>query len=441
METSTPRLSHPTNRDPDLSRSDTYTRYLEAAIDSDGPLNRYRELLPYLKSKDVPSLRSAETTSLLRINNGQCRQWHLNDAYSLKKTFEEEQEPWQYQVLLVRQGSIYTEPSVIEVVSLELDIPPTIWFLILSGSRNISNIGIIPDTPNASLERQHILHVGNQWLLLVNPLTRSQPQTGSIFFQSGWRKGSSLFIAIVLLDEKDVSIPVLTRKKDYMRFPGMPKYRIFDQYGSLASRPSATEPKTNRDADNYNLSNRSHSYIAFHRWKYAITRFVSERIEDVGQYGDGNFLLVCVEALLSIQSCNPPWCISLIDHENGDSWGRYTGERLFEDSHQQRWAELRDELDSHRETLLWLAYFIKTNFNLEETKAKIACSGLQGNFERFVKEVEIAEVRSRDQIGILSSRKATEMAQMSIAESKRVMIRESDRIMILLNSALADGEA
>lgn len=86
------------------------------------------------------------------------------------------------------------------------------------------------------------------------------------------------------------------------------------------------------------------------------------------------------------------------------------------------WTRLRGEADHQRLNLTALPSFVASNFDSNEKLLKRKLNELQGKWERYVKELEMAESRLRDHIAILASQKSTEMAERSIAESKRVIL-------------------
>ena len=89
------------------------------------------------------------------------------------------------------------------------------------------------------------------------------------------------------------------------------------------------------------------------------------------------------------------------------------------------WNGLRDEIGRHRVTLQALPEFVETNFDMSKKSLIELYGNIGAQYERHLKEQEIIESRLKDQIDILSSSKATEMAELSIKESRRVMLCKS----------------
>jgi hypothetical protein len=91
----------------------------------------------------------------------------------------------------------------------------------------------------------------------------------------------------------------------------------------------------------------------------------------------------------------------------------------------RQWQHFRNEVDEWRMILLWLPTFVEQNFNTADENLQKAYKLIQGTYEQYVRETELAEARMRDHLDMIDSAKGTEMAELSIYESKRVMLRES----------------
>jgi Mg2+ and Co2+ transporter CorA len=89
---------------------------------------------------------------------------------------------------------------------------------------------------------------------------------------------------------------------------------------------------------------------------------------------------------------------------------------------QALWNELRTELDDAKGVLRSLPGFVNQNLNKAESNLKERLEWMQLLFERYVTKVESVEQRFRDQLTIIASAKWVEMAELSIQESKRVML-------------------
>ena len=142
-------------------------------------------------------------------------------------------------------------------------------------------------------------------------------------------------------------------------------------------------------------------------------------MENLGCYGEGNFLLVCLEMILRDQVLHLPdeisngnWCL-------GDFKSRYSDVTLDESKQDGRaaWSRLREELDAHREALMYLSDFMADNFKLEGEQALQISKKLHRSFERYVKEIEIDGARLRDMLEMRDSANAIEKLMKT---SKRV---------------------
>ena len=165
-----------------------------------------------------------------------------------------------------------------------------------------------------------------------------------------------------------------------------------------------------------------------------LLQFVVQKWQDIDHYGEKNCLMVCLELLILDQLGNPSK--SILRHFQGRHdkfYRRYGRQSRLNRFHliesipqpQEEWKYLRSELDSHRETITGLQAFVYAHFEMEDVRSTRAYSRILQSYEKYCKELERAEARLRDQIGIMSSDRATEMAEISIQESKRVMLCKS----------------
>ena len=91
---------------------------------------------------------------------------------------------------------------------------------------------------------------------------------------------------------------------------------------------------------------------------------------------------------------------------------------------QHRWSLLRHEVVSCREHLLSLPNFVSCIIKPEDEAIVRVYQETMGEYEIQVKRLEMTESLAKDEIGMMSSAITTEMAQISIKESKRVMLCE-----------------
>ena len=90
------------------------------------------------------------------------------------------------------------------------------------------------------------------------------------------------------------------------------------------------------------------------------------------------------------------------------------------------WSNIRAHLDLFRRSKLALPEFLHHNFEMSNTVSEKACETILALCQRCVQDLEIVEAQHRDIIDILGTEKATEMAMLSIQESKRVMLCKYD---------------
>ena len=96
---------------------------------------------------------------------------------------------------------------------------------------------------------------------------------------------------------------------------------------------------------------------------------------------------------------------------------------------QHRWSLLRHEVVSCRETLLFLPNFLSRINKMEDEDIVRVIEETMGEYKFQVKRLEMTESLTKDEISMMSSAVTTEMAQISIKESKRVMLCESGPLL------------
>jgi len=160
---------------------------------------------------------------------------------------------------------------------------------------------------------------------------------------------------------------------------------------------------------------------AIHRWLFSAT-------SNINRYGSNNFLFACVEALVYWHISHAPSTPEFGDLDDKITPKFYATWKLSyyfsspDDLPQYIWNRLRNEADERQAILDTLPLFVHENFNSDDASFKRAYKTLEMKVERCTKEVTLAEGKLRDQISIVSTIKSTEMAEISIEESKRVML-------------------
>jgi hypothetical protein len=135
-------------------------------------------------------------------------------------------------------------------------------------------------------------------------------------------------------------------------------------------------------------------------------------------------LAALLELHLSTPSRNMPFftgsgetlILRYYDRSTGNREGLQVDTRIL-------WPDLRTEVDEQRSTLLWMPRFVQQHFDLEHAGMNSAYKDLEERFKLHFQEMELAEIRLRDHIGMQSSQRSTEMVEQSIRESMRVMLR------------------
>lgn len=162
---------------------------------------------------------------------------------------------------------------------------------------------------------------------------------------------------------------------------------------------------------------------------FALRCWILNKSTAAEKYGPGNFFFVCVEALLREHLAITPRRITLdFDPRNGRIHPLLNGythwERWYGSDPRTLWHALQNQVDNGRMILRQLPAFLEDNFDFKEHSLQSNFQAIRSVFERYVEEWETAELRLRTYIDDVSSLKTTEMAERSIAESKRVILRK-----------------
>lgn len=93
----------------------------------------------------------------------------------------------------------------------------------------------------------------------------------------------------------------------------------------------------------------------------------------------------------------------------------------------QEWDNFRNKIDAYRATSTALDGFVAEHSNTKECPD--SCRKLSLRYAQHIQELELVGSHANDQINMMSSVVATEMAQISIKESKRVMLCKEETTM------------
>ena len=340
---------------------------------------------------------------------------------TLLKTFNEQTKCQVLILALDHYGAL--QGQTINILGLGLDMPPEAWMILRRigdvsfTSWMASNGHTTAWTPNYP-----VLNIGDHSILVLDAVPGIRLKTGmstlKSFVTCKYTDLNAYFgIAIVLLANKAKTRLYETREflLARLRLP----YRSFlsaSQKGPIASRRKSLsrdlQPSPSEGYDTWMLR----SYLTIHGGG------------TIEKFGPGNDLFVSFAALLQLHISKPS--------RNIPSWERVDGKinlKYYERSGDKEfavwvdpqavWVRLRKETDAHRRLLEWLPYQVEQYFGNDSIELKAALSEWTERLKLHLREIELAEAALRDYISIYSSGKSTEMAEQSIKESKRVILR------------------
>lgn len=190
-----------------------------------------------------------------------------------------------------------------------------------------------------------------------------------------------------------------------------------------SKRPSQVRKRPNRD---------SYHQPLYYR-KSLVERYITEAAESNDQFGPGNFLYVCLAALLELHLSTPP--TSVFEYRSFDGhqgvMSRYYRDRFLDttnpfiplsDIPDMGWSQLRMELDHQRHTLRWMTRFFKKHLDYRNRDLQAAFKEIRERFKLRVQDLEQVESQLRDRLASKGIDKSIRMAEMSIRESKRVLL-------------------
>ncbi|KAH6865932.1 hypothetical protein BKA58DRAFT_229750 [Alternaria rosae] len=165
---------------------------------------------------------------------------------------------------------------------------------------------------------------------------------------------------------------------------------------------------------------------------WLIQRFITSGIGADNFFGPSNFLYVCLAALLELHLSTAPLDVPYIAKYQFQSQmrsayykSRTTGvkdDRGAYESPSRIWIRVRMELDEQRTTLRWMIQFFREHFNHLDEDLQAALNDIMERFKFRVQDLEQCESQLRDHIAAEGTSKSIHMAEMSIRESKRVML-------------------
>jgi hypothetical protein len=185
-----------------------------------------------------------------------------------------------------------------------------------------------------------------------------------------------------------------------------------------AERPSQIRGKSRNELDH--LSSQSDLWL--------VQRFITSGVGFKNRFGSGNFLYVCLAALVEIHLSSAPQNVPYIDWRGVGSYLFYEYRGVSSDeklptSPDRALTQLRMELDYQRTTLRWIGRFFRKHFVDENKDLQTAFHDIKERFTLRVQDLEQSESQLRDHLAAEGIKKSYHMAEMSIRESKRVMLR------------------
>ena len=170
-----------------------------------------------------------------------------------------------------------------------------------------------------------------------------------------------------------------------------------------------------------------------HQITWLVQRFITSGIGCDNYFGKDNFLYVCLAALLELQLSTVPLYVphigmhglqsSVILEYCGD-YRRGPGGHVADFADPSIiWARLRKDVDEQRTTLRWTTRFFRKRFEHKDKNLQEAFDDIMERFTFRVQDLEQSESQLRDHLAAEGARKSIYMAEMSIRESKRVMLR------------------
>jgi len=166
---------------------------------------------------------------------------------------------------------------------------------------------------------------------------------------------------------------------------------------------------------------------------WLIQRFITSGIGSDNSFGKGNFLYVCLAALVDLQLSTLPSNVPhisgyglqsevMLEYCGGNPRGNEAPSALSADP-SMTWARLRNDVDEERTTLRWINRFFRKNFDCSNEDIRAAFDETMECFKFRVQDLEQAESWLRDHLAVQGTSESIHMAEMSIRESKRVMLR------------------
>jgi len=171
---------------------------------------------------------------------------------------------------------------------------------------------------------------------------------------------------------------------------------------------------------------------SYYQNTWLVQRFLTSGIGTDNLFGKGNFLYVCLAALVELQLSTAPLNVphfgmhglqSQVILEYCGEWQLGTdGPLAVSADPSMIWARLRKDIEEQRTTLRWITRFFRKHFDHKNQNLQEAFDDIMERFKYRVQDLEQSESQLRDHLAAEGTIKSIQMAEMSIRESKRVML-------------------
>lgn len=161
---------------------------------------------------------------------------------------------------------------------------------------------------------------------------------------------------------------------------------------------------------------------------YTLQQWVTEQSWDAATFGPGNILFAYVEGLIYCQLAKAPKGVPLATKWYGPFRPKYDrfwlGDVYPDADSMELWNTLREELVELRQTLVQIRRYVEIDFNFEKMLRQRLDSVMR-DVHAHMWRLEVVEARLREDIGMMESRKRTEMGKTSLRNSDRqTMLRK-----------------
>lgn len=179
-------------------------------------------------------------------------------------------------------------------------------------------------------------------------------------------------------------------------------------------------------------SDRSDQPKDYYESTWLVQRFITSGIGSDNSFGNGNFLYVCLAALVELQLSTLPSNVPYIGMHGLKSQveleccGEYRlgaeGPSAFAADPTMIWARLKKDVDDQRTTMRWITRFFRKHIDYSNQAIQAAFDETMECFKFRLQDLEQFELRLRDHLAAEGTSKSIHMAEMSIRKNKRVML-------------------